>query len=669
MFGQDDLVKNHRVRANIIGNLVLVSFAIILSRLWYLQIYQGEELYEWSLQNRLRKEVVKAPRGMVYTRNNQLIVDNVPRFDAVVTPQYLKDKKQTIKRLSKILDMKESSIRKILSKSSRQAKYKPIIVKKNISRKEVALIETENSKVPGVSVETFISREYLDKEVGAHVLGYISEIRDNQLERFKKRDNISYKLGDFIGQFGLEEEFDLKLRGKDGHEFVEVDALGRKKRHINSENFLGNISNNPVHPGSNVRLTIDREMQQAGFDALEDKVGSVVALDIHTGEVLAMVSRPSFDPSQFSRGITNEYWQSLVTDERNPLRDRTIQEHYPPGSTFKAITGIAALEEGIIDENTEVNCTGRFRLGRRPFHCWKRGGHGKTKIHKALRESCNVFFYKIATKLGIDTLHKYATALGLGKKTGITLPREISGLIPTEEWKMKKSGVPWQLGETLSCVIGQSYILTTPLQLALSYSAIANGGKLYRPYLVKEIFTNSGEVVYQTDQKLKSESGISENTLKIIREGLFQVVNSPKGTAWYRRGRGIEMAGKTGTSQVLRLTADNVYNKCEDLPYKERRHGVFVAFAPYRDPKIAVASVVEHGCHGSSAAAPVVEKVITSYMKKYEPKLHQKILAEDKAMYRRIYLKRKKLQEQQELEKQKELESEDIQNPETAVVN
>lgn len=648
MFGQDDLVKNHRSRANFIGNLVLICFGIILARLWYLQIFQGEELYQWSLQNRLRKEIVKAPRGMVYTTDNELIVDNVPRFDAVITPQYLTDRKVTLKRLGKILDMSEASIKKILQRNSRQPKYKPIIVKKNISRKEVALIETENSKVPGVSVETFISREYLDKEIGAHVLGYISEIRENQLDRYKKRDKFSYKLGDFIGQFGLEEEYDLKLRGKDGFEFVEVDALGRKKRHINSENFLSNIQNKPVVPGSNVRLTIDRNMQEAGYKALEGKVGSVVAIDIKTGEILTMVSRPAFDPSQFSRGITSEYWQSLVTDENNPLRDRSIQEHYPPGSTFKAITGIAALEEGVVDEHTEVNCTGRFVLGRRPFHCWKRGGHGKTKIYKALRESCNVYFYKIATRLGIDTLAKYATALGLGQKTGVNLPREISGLIPTEEWKLKKSGIPWQLGETLSCVIGQSYILATPLQLALSYSAIANGGEIFRPFLVKEIFNNAGDITYQGKPQLKSKAEISEKTFEIIRKGLYEVVNKRKGTAWYRRGRGIEMAGKTGTSQVLRLTADNVYNKCEDLPYGERRHGVFVAFAPYRNPRIAVASIVEHGCHGSSAAAPVVEKVVTSFMKKYEPKLHEILLEEDKKMYRKIYLENKRRQEEKE---------------------
>lgn len=651
MFGQEDLVKVHRSRANIIGNFVLIFFGIILSRLWYLQIFQGDQLYEWSIKNRLRKEVVKAPRGMVYDRNNTLIVDNVPRFDAVITPQYLKNKDQTLSRLGSILDMKPESIKRILSKNSRQARYKSIIVKKNISRKEVALIETENSKVPGVSVETFISREYLGREIGAHALGYIAEIRESQLDKYRKRDDYLYKSGDFIGQFGLEQEIDLMLRGTDGFEFVEVDALGRKKRHINENNFLGNIKNKPVIPGHNVRLTLDQDMQRSGFNALEGKVGSVVAVDIHTGELLTMVSRPSFDPTKFSRGISTEYWSELTGNTNNPLRDRTIQEHYPPGSTFKMITALAALEEGVIDENTEVNCRGSFKLGKRTFHCWKRYGHRKTKVKKALRESCNVFFYKIATKLGIDTLAKYANRLGLGKRSGVTLPRETSGLIPTEEWKVKKTGVPWQLGETLSCVIGQSYVLSTPLQLALSYASIANGGTLYKPYLVKEVFTNSGKVVQKFEPEKKFTTVFSETALKAVKEGLYQVANHPKGTAYYRRGKGNEMAGKTGTSQVLRLSADSVYNKCEDLPFEERRHGVFVAFAPYRNPKIAVASVVEHGCHGSSAAAPVAEKVISTYMAKFQPELKDQIYKEEQKVLK------KRIQQQRKKEKAKALET------------
>ena len=631
MFGQEDIVKGHRRRATLIGNGVLLCFAIILSRLWYLQVFKGEQLYQWSIKNRLRKETIAAPRGIIYDRNGELLVDNIPRFDAVITPQYIKERKQTLHRLAGILSMPVNNIQTILQKNAYQAKYRSILIKKNISRKEVAIIETENSKLPGVSVETFISRQYLDQQVGAHLLGYISEIQELQLERYRKRDNIHYKLGDFIGQFGIEEQMDLDLRGIDGHEFVEVDALGRKKRPLDSGGLWGNVVNQPMQPGNNIRLTIDRDLQRAAYQALEEKVGSVVAIDIHSGEVLAMVSQPSFTPSQFGRGISSDYWASITNDPRNPLRSRNIQEHYPPGSTFKIVTAIAALEKGIVDANTEYYCPGKFKSGRRTFHCWRKYGHRKVNLIKALRESCNVYFYKASALLGINALAEYAFALGLGKKTGIALPREVSGLIPTQEWKLKKNGKKWQRGETLSCAIGQSYILATPLQITQMLAMIANGGKLYRPYVVKEIFTNAKEVVKRFGPELKSQTTLEPKTLELIRRGLFQAVNHPKGTAYYRRGKGIFMAGKTGTSQVIRLAAEHLYDKCEDLPRKERRHGIFAAFAPYNNPHIAVASVIEHGCSGSKAATPIVEKVITTYMKKYHAKEYQQIRQQEQA--------------------------------------
>jgi len=630
MFGEDDLVKSHKARADIIGNIVVLSFAVILARLWYLQIYQGKILYRYSLENRLRREIIKAPRGMVFSRNNELLIHNVPSFDVTIIPQYLKLKPQVLSKLAGILDMTSDQIDAILKKNSSQARYRPVTIKKNISRKEVAVIETENSKMPGVFVQTFISREYTDKEIGAHLLGYISEIGQGQLPKLRRRDEINYKLGDFIGQSGLEEYLDKDLRGEDGFQYMEVDAQGRMKRSVASSAIFKEMENKEVKEGDNVRLTIDRDLQIAGYKALEGKVGSAVAVEVNTGEILAMVSRPSFDPSQFSTGISQNYWSALLGDDNNPLRDRTIQEHYSPGSTFKTITAIAGLEEGLIDENSEITCPGYFVVGRRRFHCWKKNGHGKVDITKALRESCDVFFYKLATKLDIDVLAKYSRLLGFGLKTGITLPRETSGLIPTKDWKLKRNGTEWQLGETLSCVIGQSYVLTTPIQLALSYATIANGGTLYRPYLIKEIFSNDGEILERGKSEKLSSINISKKTIDIVRKALYQVVNKPTGTAWWYRGRGIQMAGKTGTSQVIRISADKIFSKCEEREYKLRHHGLFVAFAPADDPKIAVAVVVEHGCHGSTAAAPVARDIVSTYMEKYYPDLSRQIIAEEK---------------------------------------
>lgn len=629
MFGEDDLVKSHRSRAEIISTILMACFGIILARLWYLQIFQGKVFYQYSLENRLRKEVVKAPRGMVFSRNNELLIYNVPSFDAVIVPQYLSNKKEVIQKLSSVLEMSVESIESILKKNSTQARYRPVIIKRNVSRKEVAIIEIESVKMPGVSIQPFIGRNYTDANVGGHLFGYISEISTAILPKLKKNDELAYKLGDFIGYSGLEEQFDNELRGEDGHQYMEVDAKGRVRRAVASAIFK-DIQNSPYSPGLNVRLTIDRDMQRAAYKAMDGKVGSVVAVDVNTGEVLTMVSKPSYDPSKFSTGISSNYWSELTSDENNPLRDRSIQEHYSPGSTFKTLTLLAALEEGIIDQNTEIICPGHFVLGKRKFHCWKKGGHGKVDVYKALRESCDVFFYKIATRMDIDTLSKYAKLYGLGHKTGISLPREISGLIPTKEWKLKRNGTEWQLGETLSCVIGQSYVLTTPLQMAMFYAAIANGGKVYRPYVIKEMFSNSGEIIKRGRPEIVNEIAVKPLTEAIVKKGLFQVVNNPAGTAFNYRGQGIQMAGKTGTSQVVRFSADKIYAKCEDREYKLRHHGLFVAFAPHDDPKIAVAVIVEHGCHGSSAAAPVARDVVTTYLEKYYPDLRRQIMQDEK---------------------------------------
>jgi penicillin-binding protein 2 len=633
MFGEEELVKIHKDRATLLSYIITAAFGLVLSRLWYLQVYKGETLHNYSIQNRLRKEVVWAPRGLIYSRDDQLIVDNIPRFDAILTPQFLMEKEGTVPRLAKILSMEEAAINAILKKNANQATYRSIIVKKNISFEELAKIETQNADLPGISVDTFISREYRDKEIGAHLLGYISEISQTQLPRFRERDKMDYRLGDFIGQFGIEEQLDKYLRGENGHEFVEVDARGRRKRYINTDNLFKGIEDEKPLSGMNVKLTIDRDMQLAAYNALEGKVGGVIAIDIDSGEVLTMVSRPSFDPSQFSRGLTPEYWRSLVSNKEHPLRDRNIQEHFSPGSTFKALTGIAAFEEGEIDENTEVFCTGKWNFGRRAYHCWKKEGHGATNLVKAIRESCNVYFQKAANRMPIDSLAKYAKAFGLGMRTGISLPREVSGLIPSSDWKKKTFGQEWQPGETLSCAIGQSYVLASTIQLATAYAAIANGGKIYRPFVVKDVFDGSGELVKTYTPELLSKIEMKNpKTLKFIREGLFQVVNSPKGTAWYRRGQGILMAGKTGTSQVKGASADKVHQKCENMDYESRHHGLFVGFAPYDNPKIAAAVIVEHGCHGSSAAAPVAEAVITQYMKKYHPDMYLQNLEKDKSI-------------------------------------
>lgn len=664
MFGEEDLIKVHKARGVQVANIILFCFSFIFIRLWYLQIFKGELYHKFSLQNRLRKEIVRAPRGMIFDRNGELLVDNIPRFDAILTRQFLSNKKETLGRLSNILDMDIADIKKIIKKKSSQAKYRPIIIKKNISLTEVAKIETENAFLPGISVDTFISREYVDKNVGAHLLGYISEVSQSQLPKYRKRDKIDYKLGDFIGQFGIEEQMDKSIRGTNGFEYVEVDALGRKKKFINTDDLFQGEENVKPTPGDNLRLTIDRDMQIAGFKALEGKTGSVVAIDVNSGQILAMVSTPAFDPSQFSRGLTTEYWNSLINNEENPLRDRNIQEHFSPGSVFKPFTAIAAMETGIIDGNTKIRCHGSFRLGRRVYHSWKKYGTEKVTLKDALMQSCNIFFYKVATELDIDVLSSYANMFGFGSRTGIKLPREVSGLMPTKEWKLKRNGEVWQQGETLSCSIGQSYVLVSNLQLANAFAAIATKGKLFKPYVVKDIVDNNGNVLKTNEPELIRNIELKESTWNNVREGLYRVMNEPKGTGWWRRGKGNQMAGKSGTSQVIRAqSTEQLYSKCKDMEYKYRHHGVFVAFAPYDDPKIAVAALVEHGCGGSSAAAPVVEKVVSTYMEKYFPEKKEKFAVMEKKQFLKYIRKRNaKAKAEQEAVEESEVEVESIDN-------
>lgn len=635
MFGEDDLVRVHQDRSELILNIIVACFAILLARLWYLQIYHGKMFFNYSLENRLRKDVVRAPRGMIFSRNNVLLTHNVPRFDAVITPQYFDSPEDTIPALAEVLELSPDSIRKLLRKFQGQAKYIPIVVKKNISRREVAILETESNRFPGVSVDTFISREYTDSDAGAHLLGYISEISQEKLPKLRERDKYDYKQGDFIGQSGVEQQYDLDIRGEDGFQFMEVDARGRARRHVTSGDLYTGIDNKIAMPGKNIRLTIDRDVQLAAYHALDGKDGAAIALDIETGEVIAMVSRPAFDPAKFSTGLTSNYWGTLIMDEKHPLRDRVIQEHYSPGSTFKTLTAIAALEEGIIDENFKVNCTGKYHLGARPFHCWKKEGHGAVDVYRSIKESCDVFYYTIGTKMDIDILYKYATLFGMGQRLGIALPRETTGLIPNKDWKMKRMKQEWQKGETLSCVIGQSFVNVTPLQLASFYATIASEGKLYRPHVVKEVFSNTGEVLKSYKPEVIHQFKLKKSTVDIIKASLFNVANTQGGTAFSNRGVGIQMAGKTGTAQVMSFSADKIFNKCENQEYKYRHHGLFAAYAPASNPKIAVAAVIEHGCHGS-AAASIAKAMISSYMNKYYPAYQKRIIAQEKMSYTEI---------------------------------
>lgn len=625
--GQDEQIREYQFRFRYLYAGLFIALFILLSRLWFLQIMNGEKFKQYSEENRIKKVKITAPRGMIFDRNKQLLVDNRPTFDLEITPQELyarKDWMRTIASLAPIIKVPEETILKTLKANKGQPKFLPIKIKFDLTPSEVAIIEEHKLDLPGVSVQMEIKRTNLYGDLAAHLMGYIGEVNSTELPRLNKKltpGSVPYKMGDSTGKFGLESRLESVLRGIDGEEYIEVDAYGRRKRH--SKSLTSSLQPKESIPGKNLILTIDQDLQLAAEEALEKlygkkQIGAVIALDPRNGEILVALSQPSFNPTLFARGVSTEVWKSLLNNPHRPLRNKTLQDHYSPGSTFKVVTAIAALEEKIADEHTTVGCGGHIKLGNRQYHCWNRGGHGYVNVVKALKESCDVYFYRMSQKLGIDTIAKYAKMLGLGKKTGVDLAHEETGLIPTEAWKKRRFGQEWIAGETLSCAIGQSYMLTTPLQLANAYAAIGNGGLLWKPFIVKSVENYDGQVLKETEPELIGKATISTKTLEIIKKGLVAVVHEPGGTTYTHRIPGIDVAGKTGTTQVVRLS-EKVRTKCEAMPFDLRDNGLFAAFAPPDNPRIAVAVIAEHACHGASGASPIALAVIKTYLQKYLP--------------------------------------------------
>jgi penicillin-binding protein 2 len=450
--------------------------------------------------------------------------------------------------------------------------------------------------MPGIDILMQPVREYSGGGIAAHLIGYIGVIGEQDLA---KEDFKSYNPGDYIGKNGLERSWERVLHGTDGGRQIEVDARGR---------VLRTVAENTPTIGNSLLLTIDGELQERAEKALGEKAGAAVAIDVNSGEVLAFASSPRFDPSLFSSRVPRKVWDSYLEDKRHPLIDKVLTGQYPPGSTFKIITALAGLEEGLINENTTVTCKGSYTLGNHTYGCWNKHGHGQVNLKTALRQSCDVYFYHLADQLGVDRIAAYARKFGLGAPTGIALEHEKPGLIPTSEWKMKKFREKWQRGETISVGIGQGYVLATPLQLAAMTAAMANGGRMYRPFVVKKVVDLDGKVMREFKPEIVSDAGVSARSLDLVKNGLQAVVNEPGGTGGAARLAEVKVGGKTGTSQVVKLKSVK-----GAVPYQYRDHALFVAFAPVEKPEIAVAVVVEHGEHGGSAAAPIAGAILRAY--------------------------------------------------------
>jgi penicillin-binding protein 2 len=572
--------------------LVAILFSILVIRLFVLQVVRADVYWRLSEENRIRVIPVDAPRGHILDRHGEVLVCNRPSYVVSIVPFKLKQMDQTIRALGTILDMDPDEINERVNRS-KYRRFEPVKIKRDIDFKTLAILQEHKLELPGVIYQVEPRREYLQEKLAAHLLGAVGEISAQELESLGGR---GYRRGSLVGKWGLEKQYEPFLRGNDGVQFVEVSAVGREL------GPLPDRSPTEAKPGSDLLLTIDLSLQRDAEKALSDTVaGAVVALDPGSGGVLAMVSRPAFDPNLFSAVVPESTWRSLNEDPGHPLLNRAIQCTYPPGSAMKVVTAAAGLEHKVITQHTRfAPCTGAYKYGRRWFGCWQPGGHGSLGLVEAMAQSCDVYFYQLGLKLGLDRWSKFSAACGFGAPLRLDLPNEAGGLIPTRAFYDRRFGKgKWSTGILLNLSIGQGEILMTPLQLATFMAAVANGGIIYRPHIVKEIHSVEGKAIIETPE-VSGHLPMLTSTLDIIRRSLRAVVHGADGTGRLAAVEGTEVAGKTGTAQN---------------PHGED-HAWFVGFAPVDDPQIAVVVLVEHGGHGGAAAAPIAGKIIEAYLRR-----------------------------------------------------
>lgn len=562
----------------------VLVIAVLIGRAAYLQIYQGEYYAGLADGNRIRIVPSMAPRGTFYDRNGELLVTNRPGFSVSLLPLTAPISDEVIARLSDLLKVPTDEIK---TKIAGHSGFNPIRIKTDVTPDIVSIIEEQKSQYPGVVIEVTPIRDYILKQEGAHTFGYVSEINDTELEKMKDE---GYKSGDIIGKFGIEKIYDKELRGENGGQQVEVDVSGKPVQ------ILGRKE--PV-PGDDLELTIDIKLQQAAEKAVDEQLTQIgahaaaaVVMNPQTGEILAMVSRPAFDPNLFAHGISSKDWNQLNNNPYHPMDNKTITGEYPPGSTFKIVTGTAALTEGVVTPDEQIFDSG---------HHWiipKGNADGEAlgwlNFRSALAHSDNVYFYEMGNRLGIDRLEKYARMFGLGAKTGIDLPYEASGLVANRRYKEKNfDDGEWYLSETFDAAIGQGFNLVTPLQAAMVMGEIAADGKRYKPHVVNRIIAPDGSVVKDFQPELLSQLDVPEEDIKLVQDGLHDVTKYGTAASSFR-GFTVDIAGKTGTAENS----------------QGRDHGWFVAYGPFDNPNVVVAVIVENGGYGSQSAVPIGRKIL-----------------------------------------------------------
>ena len=592
-------MKEFKSRLLTVSIILAQAFLIIVLRLWYMQILKGSEFEKFSNNNRISVTKFPAPRGRILDQRGRELAINRSSFDVYAVPNDITGIDAVSNILSSTLGIEPSIISEKITKAHKENRFKPTLIADDINRDQLAFIEARRINLTGVFIHVDHKRTYPYGKLAASLLGYLGRADKDDL---KLNPNlIGTKL---VGKYGVENTLEKYLRGEDGFSQRIIDAYGRE---VNWDYLERDLKNQDSVTGSDIYLTIDLDLQRIAEETLGERSGAIVALNVKTGEVLALVSQPTFDPEFFVHGLDQMTWNKLMKDKSFPLLNRATQGLYAPGSVFKIVTSSAALKEGIIDEHTRFYCPGSYRIGKSKFRCWKKGGHGSLNLHQAIVRSCDVFFYNVAERLGISRFSDYIRGFGFGSPTGIEL-NERQGVAPSIDWKFKNFRKPWYLGETIVAGIGQGYISVTPLQIAVMTASIANGGILLKPQVVKKVVSPNGEVLLETNPEEKGRIPVGQEIITIMMDALVGVVNEPGGTGGAARLDSVIVAGKTGTAQVISLDS-----KITGLELND--HAWFTSYAPGDNPEIVVTVLVEHGGRGGAVAAPVAKEIIKAYMR------------------------------------------------------
>jgi len=601
-------LKNPQQEARIFSNrvigaviIIFLAIGLIIARFFYLQVIQHSELLVHSEKNRIRTIALPPARSFIYDRNGVLLVDNLPTYRLQVVPEQVSNLHEQLKNLQKFISLSDEDIENILSKEKNNQPFKPIIIKAKLNEKEQSSFVARKHAFKGFVSQPYLIRHYKHPDILAHVVGYVGRINEKDSRKLDKK---RYLGTEYTGKRGLEKSFEKTLHGFPGELIIETNAKGR---------VLNTIKEELPKSGEDLHLSIDIELQKTAYDALGDLTGSVIAIEPKSGEILAMVSKPGFDPNDFVNGISQKKYSLLINSNQKPLFNRSIKGGYEPGSTIKPYMALAGLYYGVIDLNFSMFSKGYFQLPNqeRKYHDWKKGGHGQIDIEQSLAQSVNTFYYSLAIKLGIDRIHDFLQHFMFGELTQIELLGENKGLLPSRQWKQANRGTIWFPGETVITGIGQGFFVTTPIQLVKSLSILANKGWYSPLHLIK---SNSKEKI------IKIPIDVDEKYWQTVHQGMIDVIHSPKGTARAIKNSHYLTAGKSGTSQVYGKKEEDVYLKNNETPLHLRNHALFIAFAPADNPKIAVIVVAEHGASGSRVAAPIAGQVIEKYLLQLLPK-------------------------------------------------